>query len=81
MILYCGQEKAEDLCTVPDLLGRSPSEANTVCTNNGLLIRFSGTTSSDSGTIRVLSQSEEAGSKVAPGTVLTVQLGDTSVRD
>ena len=81
VILYCGQEKAEDLCTVPDLLGRSPSEANTVCTNNGLLIRFSGTTSSDSGTIRVLSQSEEAGSKVAPGTVITVQLGDTSVRD
>lgn len=81
VILYCGEEKSTDPCTVPDLIGRSPAEASTVCSNNGILIRFSGTTGSESGAIRVLSQSETAGTEVEAGTVVTVQLGDISVTD
>lgn len=81
VILYAGEKKPDVMCTVPNLLGRSPAEANTVVTNSGLLIRFSGATASGSGNVRVLSQSEEPGSEVKPGTVITVQLGDTSVRD
>ena len=81
VILYCGEEKSTDPCTVPDLIGRSPSEASTVCSNNGILIRFTGATASESGTIRVLNQSEIPGSQVEAGTVITAQLGDTSVTD
>ena len=81
VILYADSEKPDELCTVPNLLGRSPSEANTVATNNGLLIRFAGATDSESGSIRVLSQSIEPDTQVAAGTVITVQLGDISVTD
>ena len=66
---------------VPQLVGKTPSDANTSATAAGLFIRFSGTTGSESSSIRVLSQSIEAGTEVGAGTVVTVQLGDTSVRD
>lgn len=81
VILYAGEEKPDTLCTVPSLVGRTPSEANVSATAAGLLIRFTGTTGSESSSIRVLSQSLEAGTEVEAGTVITVQLGDTSVTD
>ena len=81
VILYAGSEKPNESCTVPNLIGRTPAEANTVVTNSGLLIRFSGTTNSESGSIRVLSQSVEPSTQVEAGTVITVQLGDISVTD
>ena len=81
VILYANEKKPTDKCVVPTLLGRTPSEANTVAVNAGLLIRFSGTTGSESSSIRVLSQNLEAGTEVDAGTVITVQLGDTSVTD
>lgn len=81
VILYANEKKSTDKCVVPALLGRTPSEANTVAVNAGLLIRFSGTTGSESSSIRVLSQNLEAGTEVDAGTVITVQLGDTSVTD
>ena len=81
VILYAGEKKPDTQCTVPNLVGRTPSEANTIVSNAGLLLRFSGTTDSSSGSIRVTSQSETAGSKVAAGTVITVQLSDSSVED
>ena len=61
--------------------GKTPSEANTTATAAGLLIRFSGTTGSESSSVRVLSQSIDEGTEVEAGTVITVQLGDTSVTD
>ena len=81
VILYANEKKSTDKCVVPTLLGRTPSEANAVAVNAGLLIRFSGTTGSESSSIRVLSQNLEAGTEVDAGTVITVQLGDTSVTD
>ena len=81
VVLYAGEKKPDTKCTVPDLIGKTPSEANTAIANAGLLLRFSGTTDSNSGSIRVISQSEKAGSKVEAGTVITVQLSDTSVKD
>lgn len=81
VVLYAGEKKPDTQCTVPDLVNRTPSEANTIAANAGLLLRFSGTTDSNSGSIRVISQSEAAGSKVDAGTVITVQLSDTSVKD
>mgnify|MGYP003308204693 CR=1 FL=1 len=81
VIVYAGSEKSNDPCTVPSLIGRTPAEANTVIANAGLLIRFTGTTGSESGSIRVLSQSVEPATQVEAGTVITVQLGDISVTD
>ena len=81
VILYASAAKPTDKCVVPHLLGKTPSEANTAATAAGLLIRFSGTTGSESSTIRVLSQSIDEGTEVDAGTVITVQLGDTSVTD
>ena len=66
---------------VPHLIGKTPSEANTTATAAGLPIRFSGTTGSESSSVRVLSQSIDEGTEVEAGTVITVQLGDTSVTD
>ena len=81
VLLYASAAKPTDKCVVPHLLGKTPSEANTAATAAGLLIRFSGTTGSESSSIRVLSQSIDEGTEVDAGTVITVQLGDTSVTD
>ena len=81
VILYAGAEKSTEQCTVPQLVGKTPAEANAAATNAGLLIRFSGATDSGSGSVRVLRQSQEAGSKADPGSVIDVQLGDSSVTD
>ena len=81
VVLYAGAEKPDKMCTVPSLVGRTASEANTAATNAGLLIRFTGTTSSESSTVLVFSQDLESGTEVPAGTVITVRLGDTTVRD
>ena len=49
VILYAGAEKATELCTVPNLLGRTASEANSLASNAGLILRFTGATNSTSG--------------------------------
>ena len=81
VILYAGADKSTAKCKVPHLIGKTPSEANTAAAGAGLFIRFSGTTGSESTSVRVLSQSIEEGTEVDAGTVITVQLGDTSVTD
>ncbi len=81
VVLYAGAEKPDKMCTVPSLVGRTAAEANTAAANAGLLIRFTGTTSSESSTVLVFSQELEAGTEVPAGTVITVRLGDTTVRD
>ena len=47
----------------------------------GLLLRFTGTTDSGSGSVRVINQSEAAGAQVEAGTVISVQLSDSGVTD
>ena len=81
VILYAGAEKSDALCIVPQLVGRTAVDANTVATNAGLLIRFTGATDNGSGSIRVVTQSEASGTQLPAGTVITVQLGDSSVQD
>ncbi len=81
VVLYAGAEKPDKMCTVPSLVGRTAAEANTAATNAGLLIRFTGTTSSESNTVLVFSQELEAGTELPAGKVITVRLGDTTVRD
>ena len=81
VILYAGSEKPDTLCTVPSLVGLSPSEANMAVSSAGLLLRFTGTTDSGSGRVRVINQSEAAGAQVEAGTVISVQLSDSGVTD
>ena len=78
VILYLGQQKPTDLCTVPNVVGKTASEANTTLTNAGLILRVSGATSTSSGNAFALSQSIPADTKVEAGTVVTVQLGTQS---
>ena len=81
VILYAGSEKPDTLCTVPSLVGLSPGEANVAVSSAGLLLRFTGTTDSGSDSVRVINQSEAAGTKVEAGTVISVQLSDSGVTD
>ncbi|WP_308856882.1 penicillin-binding transpeptidase domain-containing protein [uncultured Oscillibacter sp.] len=81
VILYLGAEKSDDLCTVPNVVGKTASEANKALTNAGLIMKVSGATTVSSGNVHAISQSAAPGSELAAGSVVTVQFGDTSVLD
>ena len=81
IILYLGQEKPDTPCTVPNVVGKSASEANKAITNAGLIMKVTGTTTASSGKGYAITQSLPAGTEVAAGTVVTVQFGDNSVLD
>lgn len=81
IILYLGQEKPDTPCTVPNVVGKSASEANKAITNAGLIMKVTGTTTASSGNAYAITQSLPAGTEVAAGTVVTVQFGDNSVLD
>lgn len=76
-----GQEKPDTPCTVPNVVGKSASEANKAITNAGLIMKVTGTTTASSGNVYAITQSLPAGTEVAAGTVVTVQFGDNSVLD
>ncbi len=77
IILYMGEEKSSELCTVPDLIGLSASQVNQKLTDAGLIMRLTGA-SGDGGAIKAIAQSHEAGAQVEAGTVITVQMGQSS---
>uniref|UniRef100_UPI00307E146B penicillin-binding transpeptidase domain-containing protein n=1 Tax=Dysosmobacter welbionis TaxID=2093857 RepID=UPI00307E146B len=81
IILYLGQEKPDTPCTVPNVVGKSASEANKAITNAGLIMKVTSTTTASSGNVYAITQSLPAGTEVAAGTVVTVQFGDNSVLD
>ena len=81
ILLYCGEAKSEELCVVPNVIGDSASVANQKLTNAGLIMSISGATNRSSASVRAISQSETPGKEVAAGTVVRVQLSDSSVTD
>ena len=81
ILLYCGEAKSDALCIVPNVIGDSASVANQKLTNAGLIMSISGATNRSSATVHAISQSEEPGREVAAGTVVRVQLSDSSVTD
>ena len=81
IILYLGAKKPTNLCTMPDVMGLSAAKANEAITNAGLIMKFAGVINTSSGNVRAISQSVEAGTKLAAGEVVTVQFGDNSVLD
>ena len=81
ILLYCGEEKPDAPCVVPNVIGDSASVANQKLTNAGLIMSVSGATNRSSGTVRAVSQSETPGKEVPAGTVIRVQFSDSSVTD
>ncbi|MBE6910542.1 MAG: PASTA domain-containing protein [Ruminococcaceae bacterium] len=81
ILLYCGEEKPDAPCVVPNVIGDSASVANQKLTNAGLIMSISGATNRSSATVHAISQSEEPGKEVTAGTVVRVQLSDSSVTD
>ena len=81
VILYLGAEKSSELCTVPNVAGRTASEANQALTNAGLIMKVTGATSTSSGNVHAISQSVPEGTQVEAGSVITVRFGDSSVLD
>ena len=66
---------------VPGVVGLTAAEANQKLTNAGLIMRVTGATSTGSGNVKAISQDRAAGMELAPGSVVTVRFGDSSVRD
>ncbi len=75
-VLYLGGAKPEKQLTVPDLKGKSLSQARTALQNIGLYIRVAGGVSEGSQT--VTKQDVTASAQVPYGTVITVETSDTS---
>ena len=81
IILYLGQEKPDTPSVVPNVIGKTAAEANKALTNAGLIMRVTGATSSGSGNVRAITQSQPEGAELKAGDVVTVQFGDSSVLD
>lgn len=79
-VLYLGGAEPSKTVTVPDVQGRTYSAAKTVLESKGLYIKAPGTSGEGSKTVS-FSQSVEAGTEVAPGTVIEVRFTDNSVQD
>lgn len=75
VVLYLGTEKSDTPSTVPDVTGKTPTEANKALTNAGLIMKVAGATSASGGSVTAISQSAEAGSQLPAGSVVTVRFG------
>ena len=80
VVLYLGEEKPTEQVEVPDLTRLTLSAVEKALAERNLYLRPTGSTSYSDATISV-SQSIEAGTMVAPGTVIEVQFMDTSIQD
>lgn len=79
VILYTGNAAVQSTATVPNVVGMTPSEANSAIAAEGLNIDLVGTGLTDSGE-KAFQQSPAAGTKVPPGTVITVQFRNEEVK-
>lgn len=80
IVLYTDSTSQQETVTVPNLIGYSASEVNSVASTYGLNVSFSGAASSNG-----ISSSQDIaeGTSISPGTVITVSFAssDTTVRD
>lgn len=73
VILYTEERSGDDMVTVPDLKGRSVSDARYLLNQIGLNFKISGAGHSESYNAFSVSQSIESGTAVLPGTVVGVE--------
>ena len=76
IILYMGEEKSTELAVVPNVVGMTPAEVNRALVNAGLILKSTGA-AGESG-VKAISQSLPPDTQTAQGTVVTVQMGQTS---
>lgn len=81
VVLYLGAEKGNQPAVMPNVVGRTASEANKILADAGLIMKVSGATNASAGNVRAISQSVDAGTELKAGTVVTVQFGDSGVLD
>lgn len=71
IVLYTDASSAKEKVTVPDLVGYSISEVNSIASNNGVNASISNAGASSA--VVSVSQDIEPGTEVSPGTVVTVK--------
>ena len=77
VILYMGAEKSNEPCTVPNVMGLTAAQANKKLVDAGLIMKATGASGDNKG-VKVIGQSMAEGTQVAAGTVITIQMGQTS---
>ena len=78
VILYTGED-ANKTVTVPNLVGLTATEVNTIAASSGINVEFSGLTTASG--LKSYKQSIEAKSEVEAGTIVTVYFRDDSAVD
>ena len=83
ILLYTTNNEEDVLvATVPDLIGRTPMEANIIISNSGLNIKISGSKNFAEGSeLKVISQYPSAGEKIKVGEVVTITLLHTDEKE
>ena len=76
VVLYLGDEAPPEQVEVPSLAGLTLAAAKTRLEELGLFLRPSGASGLTDPAVRAITQSIEAGTPVAPGTVIDVQFAD-----
>lgn len=80
VILYTESGVEPQTVSVPNVVGKTPTEANQILTNAGLNVSLDGNSSSSGGNAKVVSQSVAEGTVVDVGTVVTIKYA-TEVAD
>lgn len=75
IVLYTDDTSRDETVMVPNLVGYSPSEVNSIASTYGLNVSFSG--ASDTGVVST-SQDISSGTTVSPGTVITVSFSSSA---
>ena len=78
VILYT-EDTGDQTVTVPNLVGLTANEVNTVAAQSGINVEFSGNTTSSG--LKSYNQSVAAGTTVSAGTIVTVYFRDESAVD
>ena len=78
VILYTGNDENKS-ATVPNLVGLTATEANTLAASAGINIEFSGLTTASG--LKSYKQSIDSGTQVNAGTIVTVYFRDESGAD
>ena len=79
IVLYTDQSGTDEKVTVPNLVGFSVSEVNSIASSYGLNVSVTGMVSSSDSTSTT--QSVPEGTEVAPGTVITVTFSGSGIAD
>lgn len=77
VVLYTTTDSTKETVTVPDLVGLTVSDVNSIAAEYNINVSFSGSVSQD--TVYSYSQSIDPNTEVSPGTVVTVYFGNDDV--